>query len=201
MTCQTSHAFHLFFIIPFLGFLPLAVTRCPIPLLYFWTFSPLILFLKMALCLQPARPGCSRRIKGHPFALLPSVNEQSQRGRKVKRPRQEEKPSGKKAKRGEISRCGKWVIKPVTELSMNQITKVKSVPSHGFTLFLFCATVFLPFALWQRGGTCFFSLPWRSGCDSQTEAERQLNREEGTDTCEQERPWETTYTASDSREI
>lgn len=156
MTCQTSHAFHLFFIIPFLGFLPLAVTRCPIPLLYFWTFSPLILFLKMALCLQPARPGCSRRIKGHPFALLPSVNEQSQRGRKVKRPRQEEKPSGKKAKRGEISRCGKWVIKPVTELSMNQITKVKSVPSHGFTLSLFCATVSVPFALWQRGGTCFF---------------------------------------------
>lgn len=153
MTCQTSHAFHLFFIIPFLGFLPLAVL---FPSCTFELFPPLILFLKMAPCLQPARPGCSRRIKGHPFALLPSVNEQSQRGRKVKRPRQEEKPSGKKAKRGEISRCGKWVIKPVTELSMNQITKVKSVSSHGFTLFLFCATVSLPFALWQRGGTCFF---------------------------------------------
>lgn len=201
MTCQTSHAFHLFFIIPFLGFLPLAVTRCPIPLLYFWTFSPLILFLKMALCLQPARPGCSRRIKGHPFALLPSVNEQSQRGRKVKRPRQEEKPSGKKAKRGEISRCGKWVIKPVTELSMNQITKVKSVPSHGFTLFFVLCYCLCSFCFVTERWDMLFSLPWRSGCDSQTEAERQLNREEGTDTCEQERPWETTYTASGSREI
>lgn len=59
----------------------------------------------------------------------------------------------------------------------------------------------VPFDVWQRGGTCFFSLPWCSGCDSQTEAERQLNREEGTDRCEQERPWETTYTASGSREI
>lgn len=80
------------------------------------------------------------------------------------------------------------MIKPVTELSMNQITKVKSVPSHGFTLFLFCATVSLPFCFVTERWDMLFSLPWRSGCDSQTEAERQLNREEGTDTCEQERP-------------
>lgn len=107
------------FIIPFSG---LSVTRRLIPLLCWWTPTPttLILFPDMALCLWPARPGFSGRIKGRAVCFPAKCKWTDRRsGEKSEgRVREGKRTTGKQTKKVRLE-GEERLIKEVTALTLS----------------------------------------------------------------------------------